>query len=167
MYESRALVLNASYEPIQIVSVERALKLVLLAKAEIVEAGVGQIRSWLTTVARPSVIRLLRYVVLPHRQAPCTRRGVLLRDNFTCQYCGTSPAQHLLTLDHVVPRALGGKTTWENVVTACKSCNHAKGSRTLQEARMTLRAAPQAPSSISMMMRTLGRHPTWQAYSYR
>lgn len=167
MNESRALVLNASYEPIQIVSVERALKLVFLAKAEIVEAGIGQIRSWLTTVARPSVIRLLRYVVVPHRQAPCTRRGVLLRDNFTCQYCGATPAQHLLTLDHVVPRASGGKMSWENVVAACKSCNHTKGNRTPQEAHMNLRSRPQAPSSISMMMNALGRHPTWQVYTYR
>jgi 5-methylcytosine-specific restriction endonuclease McrA len=167
MQHSLVLVLNASYEPLQLVRLERAIKLVYLAKAEIVEAASETVRSWLTEVARPSVIRLLRYVKLPHRPAPCTRRGILLRDGYTCQYCGAQPGTHLLTLDHVIPRTQGGQTVWENLVTACRACNHTKGGRTPQAAHMILRSIPRQPSWLSILMTTLERHPSWQAYAYQ
>ena len=167
MQDSLVLVLNASYEPLQLVRLERAIKLIYLAKAEIVEATDGRVCSWLVEVARPSVIRLLRYISLPHRRAPCTRRGVLQRDGYTCQYCGAQPAQHLLTLDHVIPRTQGGQTSWENLVTACRACNHTKGGRTPQTARMTLRSTPRQPSRLAMLMISLVRHPSWQAYAYQ
>jgi 5-methylcytosine-specific restriction endonuclease McrA len=167
MQQSLVLVLNASYEPLQLVRLERAIKLIYLAKAEIVEATSGQVRAWLTEIARPSVIRLLRYVKLPHRKPPCTRRSVLLRDGYTCQYCGAQPGHHLLTLDHVIPRTQGGRTSWENLVTACRSCNHTKGGRTPQAAHMTLRSTPSQPNWLTMLMATLARHPDWQMYAYQ
>src|SRR5262245_14092588 len=114
------LVLNASYEPLRIISARRALVLLLQRKAELVEAGHGMLRSASGSMIRPLVVRLLRYVAVPRtRRLACSRRAVIARDHETCQYCGAQPGRALLTIDHVVPRAHGGSTTWENVVAAC------------------------------------------------
>lgn len=165
--ESRVLVLNASYEPLHIVPLQRAVKLLLLEKAEMVEEAAGQVRGKSCVVQKPSVIRLNRYVKLPPMQVPCTRRAVLQRDGYTCQYCGVSPGTDVLTLDHIVPRALGGMTTWDNVVTACRSCNGQKANRTPHGANLTLRTVPRQPTRVGMLQATLHRHAVWQAYSYQ
>ena len=165
MHRSRVLVLTSSYEPLQIMPVNSAVRLVLREKAEVLETSDGQLRSARCSVDKPLVIRLNRYVRMPHLRAPCTRRGVLLRDEYTCQYCGTQQAGHLLTLDHVVPRARGGATAWENVVAACRQCNGKKGDRLPHEVRMHLRRAPTPPSRAWMLSRALASHPIWQMYN--
>src|SRR5581483_129726 len=122
----RVLVLNATYEPINVCTVKRAIVLLLKEKAEVIEHAEWQLRSATQTIARPMVIRLVAYVRIPretHRRK-ITRRAVFARDNWTCQYCGSRAN---LTVDHVVPRSKGGTSSWENIVASCAPCNHRKG----------------------------------------
>ena len=162
------LVLNASYEPLRIVSVRRAMVLLLQQKAELVEAAAQRLRAQGVTFEVPLVVRLVRYVAIPRkRQLPCSRRAVLARDRETCQYCGAQPGRAHLTIDHVVPRAQGGTTSWENVVAACAACNHRKANRTPQQAGMTLAVAPCRPAYVAFaLLGTLERHDAWQKYAY-
>lgn len=162
------LVLNATYEPLHIVSVRRAVILLLKEKAELVEALDAHLRAERVSMPIPSVIRLVTYVRLPHRMAlPVTRRTVLARDNYTCQYCGASPGKAYLTVDHVIPRSQGGDGSWENVVTACLSCNQRKGNRTPEEANMPLIAKPARPRYIALVLLRQGRaSESWLKYIY-
>ena len=163
----RVLVLNASYEPLNTISVPRAVALLLADKAELVEAAGAVLRSQHLVLPLPLVIRLRLYVRIPHRfQLGVSRRNVLLRDLFTCQYCGRELPASELTLDHVLPRCRGGATTWENVVAACKRCNHHKGNRTPDEARMALRRTPYRPRYLALAVVTGTLHvpPAWQPY---
>ena len=162
------LVLNASYEPLRIISVRRAIILLLQQKAELIEAATQQLRTQGASFAVPLVVRLVRYIAIPrHRQPPCSRRGVLARDRETCQYCGTQPGRAHLTIDHVLPRAHGGTTSWENIVAACAVCNHRKANRTPQQAGMVLACMPRRPSYVAFtLLGTLERHETWQKYAY-
>ena len=145
------LVLNASYEPLNVVSVKRAVVLLLKEKAELVEAAQAKLHSESFSLPIPLVIRLVYFVKIPRRIVlPVTRRGILSRDNYTCQYCGAMPSRRELTIDHVLPRSRGGKTTWENVVTACQKCNGRKGSRTPEEAHMKLRVWPKRPRYLAI-----------------
>lgn len=129
---SGTLVLNASFEPLTVVDVGRAVVLVLTRKATVVEHGAGVLRSPSTTVRVPSVIRLTRYVRIPHLAwVPVTNHGVLARDNHRCVYCRKARAT---TVDHVVPRSRGGAArSWDNQRAACQRCNHRKGDRLLSE----------------------------------
>src|SRR5436305_1567497 len=121
---SSVLVLNATYEPLNVIPLRRAILLLLKEKAEVVEATEARLRAERVAVAVPSVIRLIAYVPVPPRMPlPVSRRTVLARDNYTCQYCGSQPGKAQLTIDHVVPRSKGGGTTWDNVVAACAPCN--------------------------------------------
>jgi 5-methylcytosine-specific restriction endonuclease McrA len=162
------LVLNATYEPLSIVSVRRAIVLLLKEKAEIVEATEAYLRAERVSLPVPAVIRLVCYVRIPQRLAlPLSRRTVLARDQYTCQYCGAQPGRAQLTLDHVVPRSRGGQTHWENVVTACRSCNQRKGNRTPQEAGLTLRGRPRRPRYIALtLLGEAGYQPAWNKYVY-
>jgi 5-methylcytosine-specific restriction endonuclease McrA len=162
------LVLNASYEPLRIVPVRRAIVLLLQRKAELVEAATQRLRAQGASFAVPLVVRLVRYIAIPrHRQPPCSRRGVLTRDRETCQYCGAQPGRAQLTIDHVLPRAHGGTTSWENVVAACAACNHRKANRTPQQAGMALIRLPRRPSYVAFtLLGTLERHEAWQKYAY-
>ncbi|XBV87152.1 HNH endonuclease [Deinococcus sonorensis KR-87] len=127
-----------------VTSAKRAITLVQYGVAEVLEESRDVVRSPSTVLAIPSVIRLRRYVRRPRAHPiPFNRRNVLRRDAFVCQYCG---AHDELTIDHVYPRSRGGRHGWENVVTACRGCNQRKGSRTPDEAGMTLRLPPRAPS---------------------
>lgn len=140
------LVLNASFEPLSVVSTRRAVVLVLKQRAALVESDDGHMRSEHLSIPRPLVIRLLQYVRVPYRaHAPLSRRGVLARDRWTCQYCGVRPGRSAMTVDHVVPRVQGGRRSWENLVAACQGCNHRKGGRRPEQARMRLRRRPAAP----------------------
>jgi 5-methylcytosine-specific restriction endonuclease McrA len=151
MLVGNVLVLNATYEPLNVVSVKRAVVLLLKEKAELVEAAEAKLRSENYSLPVPLVIRLMYFVRIPRRiSLPVTRRGVLSRDHYTCQYCGAMPPRKDLTLDHVLPRSRGGKTTWENVVAACKKCNGRKGSRTPEEAHMKLPALPKRPRYLAI-----------------
>jgi 5-methylcytosine-specific restriction endonuclease McrA len=164
----RVLVLNASYEPLQLVTVRRAVVLLLQEKAEMVETAQRMLHGITQHFMIPLVIRLTRYIRVPRNlRLPCSRRGVLIRDRETCQYCGDQPGRQQLTIDHVVPRSRGGETTWTNVVTACRDCNHRKGGRTPDEARMPLMTVPRQPQYIAFaLLIELERHDVWRKYSY-
>jgi len=146
------LVLNASFEPLSLVSVRRAVVLLLREKAEMVEATERQLRSAGHSFPIPLVIRLVHYVRLPHRNVPPTRSAIMLRDAQTCQYCGIMPGRQELTVDHVVPRSQGGEHSWQNLVTACKPCNQRKGSLTPAEAHMRLIRHPFQPSYVALVL---------------
>ena len=142
---ARVLVLNATYEPINVCTLSRAAVLLLKEKAELLERREGAIHSEHMTIDRPDVIRLVSYVRVPreaHRRK-ITRRAVLARDAWTCQYCGSRKSG--LTVDHVIPRSRGGKSVWENIVAACASCNRRKGNRLPREIQMHPRKRPKAP----------------------
>ena len=141
------LVLNATFEPINVCTVRRATVLLFKEKAELLEQGTFDLH-WATgSVPRPVVIRLVSYVRVPrdpHRRK-ITRRAVFARDQWECQYCG---ARTTLTVDHVIPRSKGGGSTWENIVASCAPCNRRKGDRMLPHAGMTLRRAPRVPGPV-------------------
>jgi 5-methylcytosine-specific restriction endonuclease McrA len=162
------LVLNATYEPLSVVSVRRAVLLLLKEKAEIVEAAEAELRSEHVRMPMPLVIRLVYYVRIPHRLSlPVTRRTVLARDHYTCQYCGRQPPRKDLTVDHILPRSRGGHTAWENVVTACQRCNGRKGNRTPEEAGMSLLSPPVRPRYVALTLIEGGetRH-VWDKYMF-
>lgn len=148
----QVLVLNAGYEPLSLVSVRRAIVLLLREKAELLEATQQMLTSAHRSMPIPLVIRLVHYVKLPHRRVPATRAAVMLRDAFTCQYCGATPGRAHLTVDHIAPRSRGGRHGWENLVTACKRCNQKKGSRTPEEAMMQLIRKPFEPSYVALVL---------------
>lgn len=144
----RTLVLNAGYEPMQLISWQRALCLVLSQKAEVISEYEARARSVAISFRLPSVVRLKRYahVVSRFGFVRCTRKNVLLRDTYQCQYCGVKCRQGAITIDHVVPRARGGKTTWTNVVAACHTCNRRKGSKELERSGLVLSRRPRRPN---------------------
>lgn len=145
MTASTVLVLNQNYEPLNVCNTRRAFVLLDKGKAEILEHSEGVIRTAFDTFPRPSVIRLIYMIKRPRPQMRLTRREVFVRDRYTCQYCGRQGRD--LTIDHVVPRHQGGRHTWENLVSACRSCNHRKAGHTPQEARMALLNEPTRPSA--------------------
>jgi len=156
------LVLNASYEPLCVVPMRRAVVLVLSEKAFVVEAGEGFLHSAASSVPIPQVVRLARYVRVPYRrQVPLTRRAVLARDAHRCVYCEVRAD----TIDHVVPRSRGGRNEWTNVVAACARCNHRKGDRLLSEIGWTLARPPAQPSaSVALVLGWAKRDPSWDRY---
>ena len=158
------LVLNATFEPINVCSVRRAVVLVLKQKAELVEHGRWELRSESTSLARPVVIRLTSYVRVPHEahRRKITRRAVFARDGWTCQYCG---ARSNLTVDHVIPRCKGGSSTWDNIVASCAPCNRRKGDRLPRQANMHPRRAPRAPrAEIFIHVASPTIPAAWRAY---
>jgi 5-methylcytosine-specific restriction endonuclease McrA len=159
---SGALVLNATYEPLCVVPLRRAVVLVLAEKAIVVEAGEGVMRSERQSIQVPTVVRLSRYVRVPYRrEVPLTRRAVLDRDQHSCAYCGTRAD----TIDHVRPRARGGEHTWTNVVAACARCNHRKGDRMLDELGWHLATPPaQPPATVAVVLGWTKRDPAWSRY---
>jgi 5-methylcytosine-specific restriction endonuclease McrA len=137
------LVLNANFEPINVCNTRRALSLILSGKASLIMNGRGDVHTVSRCYPRPSIIRLEVMVKRPRPRVKLTKREILRRDQYTCQYCG----QHstVLTIDHITPRHLGGDHTWENLVAACPTCNHRKGGRTLEQAQMRLLHHPTEP----------------------
>ena len=160
----RVLVLNATFEPINVCTVRRAVVLLLKEKAELLERGSFKLHSESSTLARPVVIRLVSYVRVPrdaHRRK-ITRRAVFARDGWTCQYCG---ARSNLTVDHVIPRCKGGTSTWENIVASCAPCNRRKGDRLPRQANMHPRTTPRAPrAEIFIAVASPTIPATWRAY---
>jgi 5-methylcytosine-specific restriction endonuclease McrA len=156
------LVLNASFEPLSVVSARRATCLVLAEKAEVIEASDELLRSPSVAMNIPLVVRL-RYMVKAPRQrrAVLSRRAVFARDDYECQYCGG----HADSIDHVVPRSRGGLHSWENLVAACRPCNLAKRDRTPEEAGMLLKRPSTAPKSPAWVVIGVSRMPSaWRAY---
>jgi 5-methylcytosine-specific restriction endonuclease McrA len=160
----RVLVLNASYEPLNVCSVRRAVVLILKDKAEMLEQGERTLHAESITLPHPVVIRLVTYVRVPRDRAKrrITRRAVFARDSWTCQYCGTT--SHL-TVDHVIPRSRGGPSDWENIVTSCAPCNRRKGNRTPVEAGIHPRRKPRAPGPTIFIRVAAPVVPAaWQQY---
>ncbi|CAN1213189.1 HNH endonuclease [Tumidithrix helvetica PCC 7403] len=160
---AKVLVLNASYEPLNITSWQRAVVLLIKGKAEQVEHNGKMLYP---DFPLPTVIRLLHYITLPYKEVPLTRRNILHRDNHSCQYCSYTGDD--LTLDHVIPKSRRGGETWDNIVTACVRCNVKKGNRTPKEASMPLRKAPRRPHSglyfeVTKYLRS-GGHQEWRKY---
>ena len=141
------LILNVNFEPLHICSTKRALALVFSGKAEIILNGRGVIRSTSSEFEIPSVIRLSYLIKRPRPRISLSKREILRRDEFTCQYCGRR-MRHL-TIDHVVPRRLGGAHTWQNLVAACSACNRRKGGKNPSEANMHLRRQPFEPKATA------------------
>lgn len=157
-----ALVLNATYEPLCVVPLRRAVVLVLAEKAVVVESGQSVMHSEKLALTAPSVVRLSRYVRVPYRrEVPLTRRAVLERDQHSCVYCGIRAD----TIDHVRPRSRGGLHSWTNVVAACARCNHRKGDRLLTELGWHLPHPPvQPPATVALVMGWAKREPAWEQY---
>ncbi len=160
----QVLVLNASYEPLNVCTVRRAHVLVYKGKAEVIEHLGKPLRSAAAEFVWPHVIRLLSYVRVPRSvQRKISRRALFARDEWRCQYCGTDSGK--LTLDHVVPRSRGGESIWENVVTSCAPCNLRKGDRTLDEVGMRLNKQPRPPAPSLFVTLAAPRIPVgWHTY---
>ncbi len=186
MLNSSVLVLNRSYLPIHVTSAKRAFSLLYqgIARAideqyqtfdfdqwrELAAARDLDEGDWIGTpsgpVRVPRVIVLVAFDRLPKRHVRFSRINIMGRDNFQCQYCGVKPTRAELNLDHVVPRALGGRSTWENVVTSCVECNRRKGGRTPRQARMKLKKTPERPRWTPFMNLMLSsvRYKEWRPF---
>lgn len=167
----QTLVLNATFEPIKVVDWQRAITLWSLGKVEILETHDKEVRAVSFSFKLPSVVRLLKFVRvrLDRDFVPFTRANIYARDSYTCQYCDREFDSEDLTFDHVIPSSLGGRKSWENIVTACIDCNRRKDNRTPEQAGMKLRTAPRKPKSspVFRIMLGLKRTPdSWRSYLY-
>lgn len=165
MMDTKVLVLNRNFEPLNVTTLRRAIKLVYKGKAEVVEEDARVIRTGKISFKAPSVVRLSKQV---RRPVPLkvSRRNILVRDDYTCQYCGRKAKN--LTVDHVIPKNRGGATTWENLVCCCIQCNLRKGNRAPWEAGMKLIRQPKRPRYIPLfdfaLFVTLARQGKWEQY---
>lgn len=159
---AHALVLNATYEPLCVVPLRRAVILVLAEKATVLETGAGTLHSEHLDLPAPTVVILSRYVRVPYRRGvPLSRRAVLQRDGQRCVYCRGKAE----TIDHVVPRSRGGKHVWTNVVAACRKCNHKKADKLLGELGWTLPMTPRPPAgTVALLVGYARRDPSWEPY---
>jgi len=169
MLQSPVLVLNATYEPVNVCAARRAVILILNGVARAEEENSGIVRSARLAMRIPSVIRLLEYRRIPYQARALSRKNILLRDRNTCQYCGQALASSELTLDHVMPRSLGGKSAWENLVACCHPCNNRKGDRLPELAGMNLLRTPK-PFNLHTgrhLMRLMAHgNGQWKKYLY-
>ncbi|MGH9774902.1 MAG: HNH endonuclease [Candidatus Acidiferrales bacterium] len=167
--QSPVLVLNATFEPINVTAVRRALVLMLKGVAQAEETQITEVHSTTKAVPVPSVIRLLSYRHIPQQSRALSRKNILLRDRNTCQFCRTQLPASELTLDHVVPRSRGGHSTWENLVACCYECNNHKGDRTPEEAglRLARRPRPFTLHTSRQLMRLIGhKDEKWRKYLF-
>lgn len=141
----KTLLLNITYEPLQVISWQKAITLLTLGKVEVIEEYDRQVRSVSLAFNLPAVVRLLRFVTWRDESPTFSRRNLYTRDHGKCQYCGKRLTLSELTYDHVIPKSRGGQTTWENVVTCCVTCNGKKGARTPRQAGMRLLTVPARP----------------------
>jgi 5-methylcytosine-specific restriction endonuclease McrA len=166
---TRTLLLSQGYEPIKIISWQRAMTLLTLDKVEVVEQYDAEIRAVSMIVKVPAVIRLLKAFRRHAKPVKFSRVNIYARDGYRCQYCGARCTIDELTYDHVTPRSRGGRTTWENIVSCCYRCNARKANRTPGEARMALRGAPVRPAWIpSVQIRVSAKSvpDAWRDYVY-
>jgi 5-methylcytosine-specific restriction endonuclease McrA len=164
MIVGSVLVLNQNYEPLNVCNVRRAVVLVLRGKAEVIEHARGALHTARSAIPLPSVIRLVSMIRRPRPRLRLTRKEIFARDGWACVYCGRATRE--LTLDHVLPRHRGGAHTWDNLVSACKSCNHHKAGRTPSEARMAMAREPAVPrvSIYYTFFQYLGTQTEWQKF---
>jgi 5-methylcytosine-specific restriction endonuclease McrA len=166
MLSRNVLVLNQNYEPLSVCTVKRAVILIYLGKAEIIEKYDGnKIRSVSWSLPVPSVVRLGFYIRVPQKRILLTRKNIIKRDGHTCQYCGENHAQ--MTVDHVIPKIYGGQDSWENLVCACIRCNNIKGNRTPEQAGMRLLKKPKRPNHITFIQQFVGiSDHRWKQYLF-
>lgn len=163
------LVLNATFEPINVTAVRRAVTLVLKGVAQAEEHNHLELHSASRVIPVPSVIRLLAYRHIPQQTRALSRKNILLRDRNTCQFCGHVFPASELTLDHLLPRSRGGHSSWENLVACCYQCNNQKGDRTPEEAglRLVRRPRPFTLHTSRQLMRLIGRQDDkWRKYLF-
>ena len=160
------LCINASYEPVNIITVRRAIIMVSKGVALVEEVSQYLVRTSRISIPVPNVIRLVRYRRVPRQNRSASRKGILLRDGFTCQYCRSKLPAGDLTLDHVVPRSRGGLSTWENLVACCFECNNRKSNRTPLEAGMTLVKQPRQISIHAKHKLLRGDERAWDRYLF-
>ena len=169
LMQAPVLVLNATFEPINVTAVRRALVLLLKGVAQAEEIHPSEVHSCTQAVNVPSVIRLLTYRHIPQQSRALSRKNILLRDRNTCQFCGSIFPASELTLDHVVPRSRGGHSSWENLVACCYNCNNRKGDRTPEEAGLKLvrRPRPFTLHTSRQLMRLIGhKDEKWRKYLF-
>jgi 5-methylcytosine-specific restriction endonuclease McrA len=145
---ARTLLLNSTYEPLKVITWQRAVTLLWLGKVEVIRHYDRDIRSVTFKIRMPAVVRLLRFIRRKRQQISFSRKNLFARDDNSCQYCGQKRDSSELTYDHVVPRSLGGKTDWQNIVTCCIACNRRKGGRTPEQAGMRLLRHPRRPEKL-------------------
>lgn len=164
MVNSPVLVLNQNYEPLNVCRARRAIVLLWRGKAEVLEKNSAVISSPTLAIDVPSVVRLVYLIKRPRMQRKLSRREVFVRDNHTCQYCSKQTRD--LTIDHVIPRHLGGEHMWENVVSACKACNQRKAGRSPRSAGMSLlrQPSPPRPGNYHIVFDGFHEHPEWRKY---
>jgi len=160
----RTLVLTQGYEPLKVVSWQRAITLLFLGKCELVEEYDHAVKSTYLVVKVPAVVRLVNAFRRHKNRVKFNRANIFARDRYSCQYCGEKGKMADLTYDHVIPRSRGGKTEWTNIATACLPCNSAKGNRTPAEASMKLRGKPLVPSWVPSMMFRVSQESAPQAW---
>lgn len=162
---ANVLVLNQDYQPLSICSVQRSMKLLFLEKAELLhDDPEKELRTTRDAYQYPSVIRLRSYIRIPYTKVVLSRRNIMRRDNFACQYCGKKSK---LTIDHIIPKSRGGADTWENLTTACEKCNVKKGSMTPKESNMNLNSKPYRPIPITFFRDYNGNvQDPWKPYLY-
>ena len=163
---SSVLVLNRNYEPLSVCSVRRAVVLLYLGKADMVETHDGaKLRTVSSQVAVPSVVKLGFYIKVPPKNVILSRKNIIKRDGHRCQYCGTSHAP--MTVDHIVPKIYGGQDSWENLVSACIYCNNKKGDRTPEKSGMALLKKPKRPNHITFIQQFIGISDIrWRRYLF-
>ena len=169
MESSQTLLLNQGYEPIKVISWQRAITLMFLGKVEVLEEYDHNIRSVTMVIKIPAVVRLLRAFRRHARPVKFSRVNIYARDNYRCQYCGKKAPINDLTYDHVIPRSKGGLTNWENIVSACYACNREKASRTPTEARMKLLSVPARPTwmpAVQIRVSAQSVPDAWRDYVY-
>jgi 5-methylcytosine-specific restriction endonuclease McrA len=166
---TRVLVLNATYEPVHICNVYRAVTMMFKGVAVMQEPASFVLHSVTRTLAAPSVIRLVSFVHIPYRKRQASKNNILIRDRYVCQYCGKPLKSHEVTLDHIVPRSRGGESNWENLAACCPPCNVKKGSRLPEEAGLTLLKDPRNGSSFHFihLLRHYGHmDERWRKYLF-
>lgn len=160
------LVLNSDYAPLNVCNIRRAISLVFLGKVDILHTDHKMVRTLKGEFDAPSVVRLRHHIRRPMPELRLSRRSILARDNYTCQYCGHTAKD--LTIDHLIPKRLGGPTTWENLVCCCRKCNTKKGDKTLQQIGFTLSRQPRRPKYVPFISLTKfansARNSVWRDY---
>jgi 5-methylcytosine-specific restriction endonuclease McrA len=164
--DKSVLVLNQNYEPVAICNVKKAIILIYLGKAEVVEQLASQeIRAVSISMPFPSVVRLQVYIYRPYKPVILNRKNILRRDRLTCQYCGKK--NQPMTVDHIIPKQFGGKQTWENLVCACVRCNNKKRNRTPEQAGMKLLKKPGKPTHLFFLQFFIEQpHHSWRPYLF-
>jgi len=165
MLNTRVLILNQNYEPLSVCTAKKAIILIYLGKAEIIERYDRLVRSVSLSIPLPSIVRLSRFVKMPRKRIILSRRNIIKRDRHQCQYCGATDKP--VTVDHVVPKERGGSDTWENLVCACVFCNAKKGNRTPEEAGMKLLRQPRRPNHLIFIQHFVGiADERWKPYLF-